>query len=316
MRHVTISQIDGFFVGQSENRASGTGCTVILTPAGAVASAYNPGFAPGSRETDLLKPENTIEKIHGLLLAGGSAFGLAAADGVIKFLKEKNIGLNTGFVLVPLVPAAVIYDYPGNISEGALPDSSMGYLAAVQAGKKPVASGPFGAGLSATAGKAAGAGRASPSGIGSFGYADSDLMVAALCVVNPFGSVIEPESGRIISGLKRPDGSLANREEILEAIKDSSFKMVNSGAGNTVLVAVGTNARLSKIGAYRLARMASAGLNRAIYPCGLVYDGDTVFVLSSNTGPEADEAWLGALAAEAVARAIVESALYYEKNNV
>ena len=258
-----------------------------------------------------MKPENTVDRIHGLLLAGGSAFGLGAADGVVRYLREVGLGFDTGYIRVPLVPAAVIYDYPGNKSGGTLPDAALGYQAALAAGKNPVASGPIGAGVSATAGKACGPDLASPSGLGSHGFKDGDLMVAALCVVNPFGSIVDPESGRIISGLRRKDGSLADRAEIIAAIKARHFRLDQNGGGNTVLAAVGTNARLSKIGAYRLARMASFGLSRAIYPAGLIYDGDTVFALSSNCGPEVDEAWLGSLAAEAVAGAIVDSALSF-----
>lgn len=316
MEQITLSHISGFFVGHAENRAAGTGCNVILTPNGAVASAYNPGFAPGSRETDLLKPENTVDRIHGLLLAGGSAFGLAAAEGVMRFLREKKLGFDTGFIKVPLVAAAVIYDYPGNNSRGSLPDASLGYMAAFNAGKSPVKSGFYGAGISATCGKAAGPALASPSGLGSFGYKDGELMVAALSVVNPFGSIVDPDSGRIIAGMKLPNGALADKHDNLKAIKEKAYRLGESYPGNTVLAAVGTNARLDKLGAYRLARMASAGLSRVIYPASLLFDGDTIFALSSNDGPEVDEGWLGSLAAEVVARSIVESARCFEKKNV
>lgn len=307
MAEITLSQLDGFYVGQAEDRQAGTGCTAILTPEGAVASYHLPGFAPGSRETDLLRPDSLTPVIHGLLLTGGSAFGLAAASGVVKFLREQGVGYDTGFMRVPLVPAAVIFDYPGNKSNGALPDEAMGYRAAAAADKSPVPNGPFGAGLSAACGKLAGPDRSSPSGIGSYGLTTDDgLMVAALAVVNPLGGVLDPDTGVVISGPRQEDGLLADKKEIMEILRSRTI-MSTAEPGHTVLVAVGTNARLDKLGAHRLARMASAGMARVVYPAHLMHDGDTVFALSSNTGPEVDPSWLGALAADVVSRAIVNS---------
>ncbi|MDR1920547.1 MAG: P1 family peptidase [Candidatus Adiutrix sp.] len=316
MKEISISQIEGFSVGHAEDEAARTGCTAILTPAGAVASGFTPGFAPGSREMDLLKPESAPQAIHGLLLAGGSAFGLAAAQGVVEFLRERGHGLDVGPATVPLVPAAVIFDYPGNLSGGRLPDAAMGYRAAAAADQRPVLSGPHGAGISARSGKIAGHDLSSPSGLGSFGFRDGALAITALTVVNPLGSVVNPDNGRIISGARRPDGRLCGRREILKLLREQSALGEKQAqprrgaaleAGHTVLAVVGLNARLTKLGAYRISRMAAAGLARAVYPAHLLYDGDTVFALSSNTGPEADESWLGALAADAVSRAIVNS---------
>ncbi len=304
---ISISQLDGFSVGHAEDRTAGTGCTAILTPGGATASGFTPGFAPGSREMDLLRPENTVPAIHGLLLTGGSAFGLAAAAGVVRFLLEQGAGFDTGLVRVPLVPAAVIFDYPRNQSAGLLPDEAMGYAAARNATRDPVGSGPFGAGLSATCGKAAGMEYASPSGLGSYGVIESGVAMTALAVNNALGSIVDPDTGTVISGLRRADGSVAGRAEILEALRRRSPALSGTDPGHTVLAAVATNARLDKLGAYRLARMAAVGLGRAVYPAHLTLDGDTVFALSSNTGPEADLNWLGALAAEVLARAIVAS---------
>lgn len=304
---LSISQVDGFYVGHADDQEAQTGCSVILTPGGAVASAYTPGFGPGSRETELLKPESSPQAIHGLLLTGGSAFGLAAASGVVKFLREKGLGLDTGAIRVPLVPGAVIYDYPANRSGGALPDENMGYQAAAAASKAPVRSGPYGAGFSAASGKVAGVDNSSPSGIGSFGWQQGDLQLAALVVVNPLGSIVNPHTGDLISGVRRPDGRLAGRPEILGLLKDLAGRLTSDEPGHTVLVAVGTNARLDKVGAYRLSRMAGTGITRAVFPAHLLYDGDTVFALSSNTGPVVDENWLGALASEVVSQAIVNS---------
>ena len=308
MTEITLSQLDGFYVGQAEDRVGGTGCTAILTPEGAVASYHLPGFAPGSRETDLLRPDSLAPVIHGLLLTDGSAFGLAAADGVVKFLRERGVGFDTGLIRVPLVPAAVIFDYPGNKSGGTLPDEAMGYRAAAAADKRPVPNGPFGAGLSAACGKLAGPDRSSPSGLGSYGLKmDDGLMVAALVAANPLGGIVDPDTGAVLSGPRLEGGRLANKKEILEMLRAQTVKSA-ADPGHTVLVAVGTNARLDKLGAHRLARMASAGIARAVYPAHLMFDGDTVFALSSNTGPEVDLSWLGALAADAVSQALVRSA--------
>jgi L-aminopeptidase/D-esterase-like protein len=240
-----------------------------------------------------------------LALSGGSAFGLASATGVVRYLQENGFGLPVGSIRIPLVPAAVIYDYPANQSAGRRPDEAMGYQAAANASRAPVVSGPYGAGYSAASGQICGRALASPSGLGSAGLAGSSgLKVAVLVVVNPLGSVVNPQTGAIISGLKRSDGnSLADRSEILRALAQGTDPEV----GRTVLVVVGTNAQLDKLGAYRLARMAGAGIARAIYPAHLLFDGDMVFALSSREGPQASISFLGALAAELVSQAIVNS---------
>ncbi|MDR1577337.1 MAG: P1 family peptidase [Deltaproteobacteria bacterium] len=301
---ISLSEIEGFLVGHEEDRVAKTGCTAILCPEGAIASAYTPGFAPGSREMDLLRPSGLIPAIHGLLLSGGSAFGLAAATGVVNFLLAKGVGFPTGPIRVPIVPSAVIYDYPANQSKGLLPDERMGYLAASNASHAPLNSGPFGAGYSAVSGKLGGEALSSPSGLGSYGQVGkTGLMMAALAVVNPLGSVVNHKTGEIISGLKRPEGGLADRKDILSTLELAE----NLQPGNTVLVVVGTNAQIDKLGAYRLARLASCGIARAIYPSHLLSDGDTVFALSSGVGPRADLSYLGALAADLVSEAIVRS---------
>ncbi|MDR1489745.1 MAG: P1 family peptidase [Desulfovibrio sp.] len=305
---IDLRFVDGFLVGHAEDREAGTGCTAVLTPAGASASVYTPGFAPGSRETALLRPESSPQEIHGLLLAGGSAFGLSAASGIVRFLREQGVGLDTGAIRVPLVPGAVIYDYPGNKSQGLLPDEDMGYRAARAAGGKACMRGPHGAGVSARSGKIGGHERSSPSGIGSAGMTDDGLQLAALAVVNPLGSVVDPADGRIVSGLRRPDGSLASHGEILAAVKDAAGRMGDGAPGHTVLVVVGTNARLDKLGAFRVSRMAAAGIARAIFPAHLLFDGDTLFTLASNTGPVVDVNVLGAYAAQITAQAVLDAA--------
>ncbi|MDR0356475.1 MAG: P1 family peptidase, partial [Deltaproteobacteria bacterium] len=306
MEEITLTDLEGLFVGHAEDLAAKTGCTAILAPGGVTASAVNPGFAPGSRETDLLKPENAVQQIHGVCLSGGSAMGLAAASGVARFLLQSGCGFDAGFLKVPIVPAAVIFDYPGNRSLGCLPDERMGFEAAKNASRDPVRSGSFGVGLSASSGKIGGTDLSSPSGLGSFGVRTKGLEIACLAVVNSLGSVVEPETGQIISGLRRSDGSLADRAEILETIWKAS-QNASSFPGHTVLAVIAVNSRLSKLETWRLAKMASVGLTRAIYPAHLLLDGDTVFALSTGIGPEADPSWLGALAADVVSEAIMRS---------
>lgn len=309
MNMTSVSQVDGFLVGHAQDDTAHTGCTAILCPDGAVASVCTPGFAPGSREIDMLRPESLPQTIHGLLLSGGSAFGLAAASGVARYLLEQGVGYPVRSIRIPLVPAAVINDYPQNTSGGRLPDENMGYQAAAAATTKPVKSGSFGAGVSATTGKVAGPDYCSPSGIGSYGVVDSGLQIAAIVVVNPMGCIVNPDNGRILSGIRDKDGGLLNREEIIAFFKDRFDGERSEFIPYTVLTALATNAKLDKVGAYRLSRIAATGIARAVYPAHMLGDGDTVFALSSNRGPEVDLNWLGVLAAEVVSKAIVESAL-------
>jgi L-aminopeptidase/D-esterase-like protein len=229
---------------------------------------------------------------------------LAAATGVVRFLREKGAGFATGPIRVPIVPAAVIYDYPANLSNGALPDEAMGYAAAVNASSAPALSGPLGAGFSAASGLLGGPNGASPSGLGSFGEArPNGLKVAALVVVNSLGSVVNPQTGAIVSGLISSKGGLATRSEILGVLEKSP----PTRPGQTVLAVVATNAPLDKLNAFRLARMACCGLSRAIFPAHLMFDGDVVFALSLGSGPEANISYLGALAAEILSEAILRS---------
>jgi L-aminopeptidase/D-esterase-like protein len=308
MRRITISEIGGFSVGHWEDPVNRTGCTVILAPNGAVASSHHPGFAPASHETEVLRPQNSVEALHGLVLTGGSAFGLSAASGVVRHLLEQGAGLDTGHIKVPIVAGAAIYDYPRNRSQGRLPDERSGYEAARTASKEPVLSGPYGAGVSAASGQINGPELASPSGLGSYGVVADGVEMAALAVVNPLGSVVDYSTGRVVSGLKRPDGQLADQGEILESLRQRGQDGAIFQRQNTVLVAVATNAKLSKLDARRLAVMAAGGINRAVYPANTIWDGDTIFALASNGGPEVELGWLGALATEVVGRAIVVSA--------
>jgi L-aminopeptidase/D-esterase-like protein len=323
MRPISISDIDGLSVGHFSDREARTGCTAILAPEGVAASGYFPGFAPAIHESGVLDPRNPCPAAHGLVFSGGSAFGLSAASGVARYLREKGSGLDTGALKVPIVPGASIYDYPRNLSEGRLPNEESGYeaarLAALGFERKASpngsgeleeeASGPFGAGFSARAGKIGEPDLSSPSGVGSFGLSIGGVKLAALAVVNPMGSVVDPLDGRLVSGLRAKDGGLASREEIVRALRERWSDESGFFGQNTLLAAVATNAPLSKLAAHRLAVMASAGIARALYPSGTLYDGDAIFVLARGGGPMADLGWLGAIAADVVAKAIAAASL-------
>ena len=302
---MTLTDVKGVLVGHAQDLEHQTGCTAVICPDGAVAGVHVPGFAPGSRETELLNPLAHVETIHGLLLTGGSAFGLAAATGVVRFLKEKDIGLPTLFAKVPLVPAAVLYDLNFNQSLGK-PDEELGYQAAVNATSDPVDQGCVGAGTGCTAGKLAGFDRAMKTGLGSVSLKAGDAVIGAMVAANPMGAVVDPETGETLAGILTPD-----RKDIIPAtimIQNMVELLTPPPVSNTVLAVVAVNAEVTQVEASRIARMASVGLARTIRPAHLLYDGDTVFALGVGNGPKMDINVLGALAAEAVARAAVAAA--------
>jgi L-aminopeptidase/D-esterase-like protein len=311
VREITISEVDGLLAGHAEEPEARTGCTAVLAPKGAAGACWTPGFAPGSRETEALRPESLTGLVHGVSLAGGSAFGIACASGVARALMEDGFGFDTGAVKVPVVAAAVIYDYPGNLSRGALPDEGTGRVAAANASRAPLPGGPRGAGVSACSGRIAGTDLMSPSGIGVFGVElPSGLQLAALAVVNPLGSVTDRNTGGVLSGARLPSGGLAGRDEIMRMLEgmDPSAGTGDGGVTEaTTLAVVATNAPLGRIGSLRLARMAAAGIARVVYPAHLLFDGDTVFALATGGGPPCGESWLGAMAADVLAEAVMRS---------
>jgi L-aminopeptidase/D-esterase-like protein len=301
-----LTDIPGILVGHATDRNAATGCTAILCPAGATAGVDIRGSATGSSQTDVLTPLHLNERVHGICLAGGSAFGLEAASGVVRFLAEKGIGFPTGAGVVPLVPAAILYDL-GIGSKAVRPGVDMGRTAAADATDAPVAEGSVGAGTGATVGKLYGYARAMKSGIGSATvWLDGDLAgvrVAALAAVNAFGDVRDPESGHILAGARTsPDG----RE-----FADMAYQLKRGASGgfskeNTTLVVVATNARLNKIEANKLAQFASIGVAKTIAPVWTTSDGDITFALSAGSA-RAGLTALGIAAAEAVATAVVRS---------
>ncbi|HHS98247.1 MAG TPA: peptidase S58 family protein [Chloroflexi bacterium] len=300
-----ITAVPGIRVGHATDPEGLTGCTVVLCGRGAVGGVDQRGGAPGTRETDLLRPMHLVEKIHAVLLAGGSAFGLAAADGVVRYLEEHDIGFDARVAKVPIVPAAILFDLDLG-DPHARPDPAMGYAACEAASDGPVAEGNVGAGTGATAGKILGIERAMKSGLGTAAFGlGGGLVVGALVVANPFGDIVDPETNEVLAGIRRPRGDRPGGT--LEVMRSLVGKAVLRFASSTVIGVVATNARLSKEEANKVAQMAQDGIARAVRPAHTLFDGDTLFALSTGR-KRADVNLIGAYAAEAVARAIARAA--------
>ncbi len=303
-----ITDVAGVLVGHAADTTALTGVTVVLTPMGAVGGVDVRGGAPGTRETDLLAPENMVQEVHAIALCGGSAMGLAAASGVVDWLREQGLGFDVGVTRVPIVPAAVIFDLQIG-SPDRFPDPAMGY-AACAAASTAVAEGCVGAGIGATVGKALGPGAAMKAGVGTWSETLADgTVVGALVVVNAFGDVWRAP-GTLIAGARRPDGRLA---DTLALLRDPGLQAAfgaQRGAGtNTTLAVVATDARLSKAEATKLAQMAHDGLARAIRPVHTPFDGDTVFSLATGQRPAPHLVVLGSIAAEVLAHAVERAVL-------
>ena len=312
----TLTAVEGIRVGHYTLSERPTGCTVILIDGqGAVGGIAQRGPAPGTRETDVLDPLNMVEHVNAIVLSGGSAYGLDAAQGVMRYLEERKVGYPIAGGVVPIVPAAVIFDLPFGGRPDVRPTADCGYRAATAAVGTPVQEGNFGVGAGATVGKIGGLigrgggtpGRlAMKAGVGSAAIRfDNGLVVAAMAVANALGDVIDPATGRVVAGVRNADGSLADARRLLR-----SGITTNARAGeNTTLVVVATNAQLTKAQATRMALVADDGLARAINPAHTQADGDTVFTLATGrwTGT-VDLTTLGALAAEVTADAIVRAA--------
>jgi L-aminopeptidase/D-esterase-like protein len=302
---IPFSAIPGLQVGHAQDFDAATGCTVVLTVAGAVCGVDQRGGAPGTRETDLLRPMHLVQKVHAVVLTGGSAFGLAAADGVVRWLEDNKRGLDVGVTHVPIVPAAVLFDLTMGRAD-VRPDAAMGYSACQAAANDAVTdqTGTIGAGTGATVGNFLGPAARMKGGIGTAVIElDRNLLVGALIAVNCFGDIVDPNSGQILAGaLKLPEGEFADTMQLLQKIPVGSFR-----SDNTVIGVVATNARLSKEAANKVAQMAHDGLARAIRPAHTMIDGDTIFALATGEGQSADVNLIGAYAAEATALAIVDA---------
>ena len=306
-----LTAVEGIKVGHHTLNERPTGCTVILTEAGAVAGVDVRGSAPGTRETELLDPTDTVEKVHAVVLSGGSAFGLDSASGVVRYLEEKKIGYDLGYATVPIVPAAVLLDLRVGGKPHIRPGAECGYKAALAASDSPVLEGNVGAGAGATVGKLAGYARAMKGGLGTASITlPSGLTVAALVAVNAAGDVIDPATGRVIAGVRTEDGkSLADVRKLLR-----SGELLRARPGeNTTLGVTATNARLTKSQVVKVAQMAHDGLARAVVPAHTAADGDTIFALATGTWDgDTNVTVVGALAAEAIADAIVRAVLAAE----
>ncbi len=290
-------------VGHADDKVGLTGCTVVICPdEGAVAGVDVRGAAPGTRETDLLNPVMMVEKVHAILLSGGSAYGLAAADGVMSYLEEKGIGFDVGPTYVPIVPSAVIFDL--TIGDHKVrPDREMGYLACMNAeewNSESLHEGCIGAGMGATVGKIKGIEWATKSGLGIAHLNLGELCVSALVVVNALGDVYDPKTGKVIAGV-RDESGFGDTTEILRANHEKVMQFTNTTIG-----VVMTNAALDKAGATKLAQVSHQGLVRTIRPIHTQFDGDTLFALSYGQ-VKADPILLGMLAADAVSQAVIRA---------
>jgi len=302
-----ITAVRGITVGHFTLTERPTGCTVILAAgSGAVGGVDVRGGAPGTAETDLLSPLNTVERVNAIVLSGGSAWGLASRDGVMKFLGEKKVGYATGGGPVPIVPAAILYDLTIGGRPEIRPTADCGYKAAAAASAGAIELGSVGAGAGATVGKMMGGNRAMKGGIGSAALTTTEgLTVAAIVAVNAVGSVIDPRTSRPIAGVRTADGR--GLEDPFAIVRRGVLQQAPAREATTIGV-VATNACLTKAQATKVAGMAHDGMARAIVPSHTPSDGDTLFVLSTceRTGA-ANVGTIGSLAAEAVADAIISA---------
>jgi L-aminopeptidase/D-esterase-like protein len=302
-----ITDVPGVQVGHAQDAEAMTGCTVVLTVDGAVGGVDVRGGAPGTRETDLLAPTAEVAVVHAITLCGGSAFGLAAATGVVDWLRERDIGYATPFGKVPIVPAAVIYDLGCGRSD-RWPDAALGYAACAAAGLA-VAEGCIGAGTGASVGKLLGMGGAVKSGIGTWSETLADgSVVGALAVCNAWGDVYDEASGQIIAGTRDPQsGRTVDSMALLRQPQYQAAMQVGPAGAHTTLAVVATDMRLTKADATKLARMAQAALPRTIRPVHTPFDGDMVFALATGRRAGPHITIVGAVAADVLARAIERS---------
>jgi len=298
-----LTDVPGIRVGHFTDHRRPTGCTVVIFDSGAVAGVDVRGAAPGTRETDLLNPVNSVQKVNAILLSGGSAFGLDSASGVMRFLAEHGQGFRVGSALVPIVPAAILFDL--NVGDPKIyPDAKAGYLACQSASASNAEEGNVGAGAGATVGKLFGGRLAMKSGLGtaSLTIGETDLKVGALIAVNGVGDIRDHETGNIIAGARNPDGPgfLNSTSQIING------RLIRAQPGtNTTIGIVATNAALTKAEATKIAQMAHDGLARTINPVHTAYDGDTLFAAGTGVAKaKFDLTTIGAAAAEVVARAV------------
>jgi L-aminopeptidase/D-esterase-like protein len=292
-----ITDVEGIRVGHFTDVRRPTGCTVVLFEAGAVCGVDVRGSAPGTRETDLLNPINTVDQVHGILLSGGSAFGLDAASGVMRYLEERKAGFPTRFGRVPIVPAAILYDL-GLGDARIRPDAEAGYQASINARQGPVEEGSVGAGTGATIGKL-GSGQPMKGGLGTSSLRlPNGLIVGAIVAVNCVGNVYDPATGKIIAGARKP-----NVNAFLDIV---DWHKSGGGMENTTIGVIATNAVFTKTEMTKIAGMTHDGLARTINPVHTPVDGDAIFAMTTGSSKvRASVAAIGALAAEAISQAVL-----------
>ena len=305
----SITDVPGLKVGHCTLTERPTGCTVMLCEAGATAGVDVRGSAPGTRETDLLSPINEVQTVNAILLSGGSAYGLDAASGVMRWLEEHNTGYKIGKLgVVPIVPAAILMDLGvGNFK--IRPNADSGYKACVAANSGPVAEGCVGAGAGATIGKMFGSGFSMKSGLGTASHKSpgTDIVVGAIVAVNAVGDVVNPQTGKVVAGARSEDGK-GYRDSI--AAMMGGYQVVVQPAANTTIGVVATNAKFAKTQMTKIAQMSHDGYARAINPVHTMGDGDTIFAMSTGaSNTQADLSAIGAIAATVMARAIVRAAM-------
>ncbi|MGA2821536.1 MAG: P1 family peptidase [Anaerolineales bacterium] len=313
-RQRAITDIAGIRVGQAQDEEALTGCTVVLCERGAVGGVDQRGGAPGTRETDALQPMHLVEKAHAVVLSGGSAFGLDAATGVVRFLEERKVGFDVRVARVPIVPAAILFDL-GIGRADVRPDAAMGYQACLAASAEPPAEGNVGAGTGATVGKVFGMGQAMKSGIGTASLEiGAGVVIGAITAVNSFGDVVDPATGQILAGARSrrigplrlgSPGYFADTMEVMKTLVGRT-SLGFASRGHTVIGVVATNANLGKDQANKVAQMAQDGIARAIRPAHTMLDGDTVFALATGE-KRADVNIVGAFAAEVLAISILRA---------
>lgn len=303
-----ITAIEGIRVGHHTLTERPTGCTVVVVEKGATGGVAVRGSAPGTRETDLLDPSNLVEQVHAIVFSGGSAFGLDAASGVMRYLEERKVGFPFGGAYVPIVPGAVLFDLPVGGKPMIRPDASCGYAAAKAATDGPIAEGSIGAGAGATVGKFGGSGgSAMKGGIGTASITlPSGLTVAALVAVNAAGDIIDPSTGQIVAGKRTADGrGFADARKLL---RTGATVAAERPGENTTLGLIATNARLTKAQARKIAEMAHDGFARAIVPAHTMNDGDTIFAIGTGSfAGDANVTIVGSLGAEVMADAILRA---------
>lgn len=311
-----ITDVPGIKVGHAHDTEALTGCSVILCEAGAVGGVDQRGGAPGTRETEPLRPMHLVQEVHAIVLSGGSAFGLEAASGVVRYLEERGVGFDVRVAKVPIVPAAILFDL-GIGRADVRPDAEMGYAACLQASNARPAEGNVGAGMGATVGKILGMGGAMKSGIGTACVQlRRGLFVGAIVAVNAFGDVVDPGSGAIVAGARPTmvgpvkmggEGRFADTLVVMKKLAGKTALRFGS-IGNTVIGVIATNAQLTKEEANKVAQMGHDGIARAVRPAHTMLDGDTLFALSTGRR-KADVNIIGAYGAEVTSQAILRAVL-------